>query len=523
MEGGDVLAHEPWQYVVTEQDQRVFDLVVRKDHPLRQALERIPWESFRSTIEAYYSPNLGQPAYDTVRMLKLEFLRYHSNLSDRQVIDRAATDMSFRCFLQIGLSGRLPDASSLTRFRGRVGAEGFHAIFNELVGLAREQGIVKDRLRLKDASHVIANIAIPTTLKLIAQTRDLLLAAATPFDGEGAIGHQINIGLIRERTAGQTVAERLEARVIQLQELLAWAEALQAPPQDSVDAATKKSWEELVAVRDLTRKILFDQANPEAGRRTLSVVDPEARRGKHGDWYDGYVLDLMIDADSELITQLNTLQAGGDEAKDAVELVRREEAAHHNDIEGLSIDGAGFNGEMLHALEDAEDGPKLKTYVPPKQEATSDRFTSTDFTQSDDQSHVTCPAGETSRYRQRDSRDNGFIYRFTRTQCDACPLAAKCVARVGHGAFGRTVNKNDHEAEYQRARQRSLTPEYAAVRREHPTIERKLNEVLNHHDGRRARYWGLSKVHLQECMTCFTVNVKRLIYLTCKLESSSGA
>lgn len=506
-----MLTDEPWLYEVNELDQQIFERVVRDQHPLRLALERIPWEEFREPVEAYYSPNLGQPAFDPLRMLKLEYLRYHYNLSDRQVIERAETDFSFRYFLQIGMRGRLPDSSSLTRFRGRLKTEGFHAIFDRLVGIARQQGIVKDRLRLKDASHVIANIAVPTTLKLIAQTRDRLLTAAMPFDGEAAEGHRINIELLRERTKDHPAAEQLEARIQYLQELLAWTKGIKPP--DQADLATKKAWQQLVDARELADKILFDQANPDAGRRTLSIVDPEARRGKHGDWYDGYLVDILMDADSELITQVNTLEAGGDEAKDAVELVRREEATHGNNIEALSIDGAGFNGEMLHKLEVAEDGPGLITYVPPKTEPASERFTAADFTASEDKSHVTCPAGKHSRYRQRDSRDNGFMYRFTREQCDTCPLAARCVARPGQGAFGRTVNKSDYEAEYQRARERATTAEYAAARQTHPAVERKLNEVLNHHGGRRARYWGLPKVDIHECMACFTVNVKRLIQL----------
>jgi len=508
-----MLTEEPWLYEVQELDHQIFKQVVRDQHPLRLALERIPWEEFREPVEAYYSPHLGQPAFDPLRMLKLEYLRYHYHLSDRQVIERAETDFSFRYFLHIGLRGRLPDPSSLTRFRGRLKAEGFRAIFDRLVGIAREQGIVKDRLRLKDASHVIANIAVPTTLKLIAQTRDYLLTAAAPFDSEAAEGHRINIELLRERTKDQPAAERLESRVIHLQELLAWVEQIK-PPRDQADGATKKAWQHLVDARELTRKILFDQAHPEAGRRTLSIVDPEARRGKHGDWYDGYVVDILMDADSGLITQVNTLEAGGDEAKDAVELVRREEAEHGNDIEALSMDGAGFNGEMLHQLEDAKDGPGLTTYVPPKAEQASERFAAADFTAREDKSHVTCPAGKDSRYRQRDSRDHGFLYRFTREQCDTCPWAARCVARPGQGAFGRTVNKSDYEAEYQRARERAKTTAYASTRQVHPAVERKLNEVLNHHGGRRARYWGLPKVDIQECMACFTVNVKRFLQLT---------
>ena len=44
-----------------------------------------------------------------------------------------------------------------------------------------------------------------------------------------------------------------------------------------------------------------------------------------------------MDADSELITQINVLPANGDEAADAVELLRREEQAHGNDVQALSM------------------------------------------------------------------------------------------------------------------------------------------------------------------------------------------
>ena len=523
-EGGAMLTDERWRYRMTEDDLRMFRQLVRDDHPLRLALERIPWESFRATLEAYYHEKLGQPAIDPVRMLKLEFLRYQYNLSDRQVIEHCETDLSFRYFLQVGCNFRLPDASLLTRFRGRLGAEGFQKIFQQLVALARAAGLVKDRLRLKDASHVIADIAIPTALQLVAQARDQLLAAAEPWDAEAVAGHHINSQLLRERTKNLPDDQRLAARVTHLQEILAWAEQIAAPPAlDEADAVTQRAWQRLVWVRDVTRKILFDQAHPDAGRRTLSVFDPEARRGKHGEWYEGYIVDILMDADSELITEVNTLQAGGDEAKDAVELVAREQATHGNQIEAFSIDGAGFNGEMLRAIEDPEQGLGITTYVPPKTEPTHGRFTPADFTKSEDDSHVTCPAGQPSRYRQRDSDDHGYLYRFTRAQCDGCPLAQQCVAKPGQGAFGRTVQKSDYEAEYRRARERATTAAYAAVRSEHAAVERKLNEVLNHHDGRHARYWGRAKVHAQECMTCFTVNVKRMVKLLTSTSESACA
>jgi IS5 family transposase len=505
-----MLCPEYYRVRLSAFDEQVFRAFVPAQHPLCRALEVIDWDGFYPVLTPFYSADQGQPAINPVLMLKLEYLRYQHNLSDGQVIQRSATDVAFRCFLQLGAWEPLPDPSSLCVFRGRLGHEGFRTVFDRLIGMSREQGLVKDRLRIKDASHVIANIAVPSTLALVAQIRDQLLAAVEPFDAIRTAGERINVELIRDRSAGQAAEQRLVARVTHLREILAWVDELRPPP----DADDNQAWAALIDRRRLAHKILADQENPEAGDRTLSVVDPEARRSKHGQWYDGYLLDISMDADSELITQINVLAANGDEAADALELVRREEQAHGNDVQVLSIDGVGFNGPVLRELEDPQ-GLALNTIVPPPKEPPVNTFKPDDFVEDREQGHVQCPAGQTSRYRERDQRDHGWVYRFKRTICDGCPLLGQCMSHPPRGTFGKTIRKNDYEAEYRRARQRATMAEYAAVRAEHPKVERKLGEVLNRHGGRRARYWGGYKVLIQELMAGFATNVKRLVRLQC--------
>lgn len=505
-----MLVPEPFRYEITDFDRLAFDRFVPKDHPLVNAEREIAWDEFEPVLAQYYSPDMGQPAIKPVLMLKLEFLRYLYNLADRQVMARATSDISFRYFLQVGFSFQMPDPTGLCRFRGRLGTEGFERIFNQLVSMAREAGVVKDRLRLKDASHVIASIAVPSTLALVAGIRDRLLVAAEPFDPQGAAGHRLEIELLRTRTAKDRDEARLAARVEHLRDMLTWVQSFPTPE----NAATNPAWQKLCQIRELAEKILRDRDQPEEGRKTLSVTDPEARRGKHGEWYDGYVTDILMDADSGLVTQVNVLEAGGDEAKDAVKLIRSEEVAHGNHIENLSIDGAGFNGEMLQALEEMG----VTTFVPPKTASADTRFSPNEFTLNAEATAVTCPGGQASQYRQRDRERHATIFRFTRAVCDACPLVKQCVAKLGQGLFGRSVQKNDYEPEYQRARERAQTAAFAAVRKEHPAVERKLNEIMNHHDGRHARYRGLHKVQIQQYMTCLVVNVKRFIKLRIALR-----
>jgi transposase len=494
---------------VSDFDLQVYRAVVPADHYLRKVLQVVPWDEFHELVASHYSLDQGRPAESPVLMLKLEYLRYHHNLSDREVITRAETDLAFRWFLQIPLNGWLPVPSSLCVFRGRLGTKGFRQVFHRVVHTAREHGVVKDRLRIKDATHVIGNMAIPTALALVAQIRDKLLEAAESFAPLRVEGERVNVDLLREATQSLKPAERLAARVAQLREMLAWTDAI-TPPEK---AETNRAWQAFLTQRDLAHKILEDQEHPQTGNRTLSTTDPDARRGKHGQWYDGYLTDISMDADSEIITAVNVLPAGGDEAADAVELIRQEEAAHGNDLQALSIDGAGFNGPVLRTLQDPND-LNIDTYVPPPKESESELFPPTDFEEDRERGVVTCPAGKMSKYHYYDHEKQTTKYRFEAETCRACPLLTRCMQQSPR-RHGRTVCKTDYQVEHQRVRDKAATPPYAAVRREHPKIERKLGEVMNRHGGRRARYRGRWKVLIQEFMACTATNVKRLVRLGC--------
>lgn len=507
---------EPTPPEWSEADQQVFACLVPSDHYLRRALGAIDFQGLRAQVAVAYSPHWGRPAEDPVLMLKLEFLQYHDNLSDRQVMARAQTDVAYRYFLGVPMTKELPDSSSLCVFRGRVGLEGHRQVFAAIVAQAREHGLVKDRLRLKDATHVIADVAIPTTLALLAQTREKLLAAAEPFEPLRVTGERARSEVLRVSTDGQNAEQRLTARVAHLREILAWVDELLPPP----DAATQRPWQILQAARGLAHKILADQENPQAGDRTRSAVDAEARRGKHHQWYDGYLLDVMIDADSEIITAVNVLPANGHEAGDAAVLVQQEETAHGNDIAALSIDSVAFQGPVLEELQDPA-GLALDLYVPPKPETPTARFPPQVFHEDPQQGTLTCPAGQTTGCRERNAHDTGWKYRFDQQCCAGCPVREQCLEKP-LGSSGRTVIKNQYDDQYRRMRAKAETAPYAAVRSEHPKIERKLSELVRRHGARRARYRGLFKVLCGQLLAALAANVKRIVHLLCARNLASA-
>lgn len=341
--------------------------------------------------------------------------------------------------------------------------------------------------------------------------RQQLLDAVRPYAAARAAEEERRALHLREATADLADEERLLQRVNHLRQIVAWVDALQAG-LDPLPAEPEPQRRALTDALRLAHKVLADRDHPEAGDKLRSLHDPDARCGKHGDYFDGYLLDVAMDAESEIITAVNLLPANGDEAADAVTLIAQEEQAHGNNVEALSIDGIGFRGELLREWSDPS-GLNLEVFVPPSPlpEPTG-RFTPDDFTLDPVSHGLRCPAEESTTQRSRNAPDTGWQYRFARAVCAACPLSDKCLARLPK-ASGRTVLKNDYQAEYVAARQKALTPEYEKVRRQHPRIERKLAELVRRHGARAARYRGRLRAKLQYLLTAIVVNIKRIVRL----------
>src|SRR5262245_4478735 len=208
-------------------DKVIFAKLLPVDHYLRRLKAAIDFEPCRALVADCYAVGMGAPAEDPVRLLKLSLLQFQYDLSDSQVVRPAQVNVAFRFFLDLSLDSPLPVPSLLSQFRTRVGVERFTQIFNDLLRQARAQGLVKDRLRLKDATHLIANSAIPSTLQVVAQTREQVLVAAEGFAASDVAGQRAQIAAMRSATVDLRDEQRLLARVTHLRALVVWGEQWQ--------------------------------------------------------------------------------------------------------------------------------------------------------------------------------------------------------------------------------------------------------------------------------------------------------
>ena len=107
----------------------------------------------------------GRPSIDPVVFLKLQLVMFFEGIrSERQLIATASLNLAHRWCLGYALDEDLPDHSSLTRIRQRLGIDTFQRLFEQVVDLCQEADLVWGRELYFDATKVEANAGIPSLI-----------------------------------------------------------------------------------------------------------------------------------------------------------------------------------------------------------------------------------------------------------------------------------------------------------------------------------------------------------------------
>ena len=157
----------------------VYDQVVPKDHFLMQLDRIIDWTPFTTMLIEYYKGKAerGEVPYDPVVILKMLFLTYLYNLSERQIEDYCNFYLPAKAFIGLGVAEKAPDHSTLTVFKVRLldkdGIDAFAKIFDMIITQARAAGVVFGKVQLVDATHTVADVNVEKDRKRHEQGKPL--------------------------------------------------------------------------------------------------------------------------------------------------------------------------------------------------------------------------------------------------------------------------------------------------------------------------------------------------------------
>jgi transposase len=133
---------------------------VAEDHFLRR-IDRILELSFvRELTAPRYVAEKGRPSIDPEVFFRMQLVAYFYGITtDRRLCDEVRYNLAYRWFSRLPLDEDVPDHSSLTRIRDRLGEEVFEAVFRRIVAQCQEKGLVKEHCRVMTDATLMAAAA----------------------------------------------------------------------------------------------------------------------------------------------------------------------------------------------------------------------------------------------------------------------------------------------------------------------------------------------------------------------------
>jgi transposase len=138
------------------------DSFVAADHFLRQ-IDRVLDLSFvRELTAACYADGKGRPSIDPEVFFRMQLVAYFNGITkDRRLCEEVRYHLAYRWFCRLSLEEDVPDHSSLTRIRDRLGEQVFEAVFRRIVAQCQEKGLVKEHCRvMTDATLIAADASL---------------------------------------------------------------------------------------------------------------------------------------------------------------------------------------------------------------------------------------------------------------------------------------------------------------------------------------------------------------------------
>jgi IS5 family transposase len=128
-----------------------------------ESLDRaLDWRPIEKALHAMYPGTMGRPPCPPLTLFKMSLLQHCYGLSDPQCEELAGDRMSWRRFTGLGLQDKVPDETTLVRFRQRLMEHGLHETLLQLVNRQLEQkGFILKTCTLADATLLAASRRAP--------------------------------------------------------------------------------------------------------------------------------------------------------------------------------------------------------------------------------------------------------------------------------------------------------------------------------------------------------------------------
>ena len=467
----------------------LYDIVVPKDHLLRQINDLIDFSFVYDELVSKYAKDKGRRAECPIRLFKYLLLKVIYDLSDVDIVQHSRYDMSYKYFLGMVPEEEVIDPSTLTKFRKLrlKDLELLDLLIGKTVKIAIDKGIIKSNSIIVDATHSgsRSNPYSPIqALKLRSkQLRKVL------YDTQEDI---------KEILPAKNMDDNLEHELAYTQSLV------DKVSEDQILINIPKVQERLNMLKETLEDI--------QDHYTTSK-DKDARVGhkSRDNQFFGYKSHIAMTP--ERIITAATVTSG--DKGDGPQLPELIEKSRQNGIEVKTVIGdTAYSGDT-NLKKAKEEGYKIVAKVNP---AISQGFRSESeqWEYNKDAGMYICPAGHMAIRRAKQGKKNQQknqtqTYYFDIEKCKNCALRNGCYKEGAKSKTYSVTIKTDTQKE-QLAFQE--TSEFKEIyRNERYKIEAKNSELKNVLGYDRAESYGIEAMQMQGAITMFAANIKRIIKL----------
>jgi IS5 family transposase len=165
-----------------------FSDLLNPEHELLRAASLIDWDGLQETLGIYYSP-LGRQGKAFRLMVGIHLLKHRYNCSDEQAVETLHETACWQCFCGFNSfqRGQIFDATTLVKFRNRIGTEGMKQIESFFLQTWSDMGLVKTKRVAVDTTAQPKNIAYPTDTDLLHRIREKITGQVKRVSKEVAL------------------------------------------------------------------------------------------------------------------------------------------------------------------------------------------------------------------------------------------------------------------------------------------------------------------------------------------------
>ena len=417
----------------------------------------------------------GRPGIDPVVFFKMLLVGYLENIANDRALERLfqlRLDLLF--FIDHDIGEAVPDHSTICKTRKRIPKHVFDKVFNHILKLCIDAGLVEGKTQAIDAAYINANASLDKLEERKLVDRDPADFIREVFDQDLPDNYSIDDKVARIEKKQRDLIRYAQNR--------------------------KKKYDQLFGTAQKMKRRTFSNATH------ISTTDPDARIAKKSGKPRMlcYSSSMSTDIKNNVITNISAEFSSRRDSQVLIKATKQTISRleqHNINMDTVLADAGYSSGENYAQLEQMN----IEAFIPPHGTYETHRG---EFKYDGRRNAFICPNGQILKpaYLKSDNGRKSVAYTSSKKICDKCPLRENCVNKRGFKRIMSTIYKKEYERMKKRLKSKKGKQSYALRMM---TVEPVFGSLQQHYGLRHINVRGKVGADKVMLMAACAFNLKK--------------